>query len=83
MNSLSYLLTAISEVLHCRSSGERTLFILMLILTLILRYVTAAFYRSLTKMTNNNNDSVGPAFFILKNLILVISFGGLRSIYHL
>ena len=82
VNSPSYLLTAMSEVLHCRSSGERTLFVLMLVLTPILGYVTAAFYGSLTRVANSNNDSVGPAFFIPKNSVLVTSFGGLRSIYH-
>ena len=58
------------------------LFILILVLTLILGYVTAAFYRSLTRVTNNNNNSVGPAFFIPKNSVLVTSFGGLWSIYY-
>jgi hypothetical protein len=71
-----------SEVLHCRSSGERTLFVLILVLTPILGYVTAASYRSLIRVTNSNNDSVGPAFFIPKNSVLVTSFGGLWSIYY-
>lgn len=69
-------------MLYYRSSRERTLFILMLVLTLILGYITAAFYRNLIRVTNSNNDSVGPAFFIPKNLVLVTNFGGLRSIYH-
>jgi hypothetical protein len=42
-----------SEVLYYRSSGERTLFILMIVLTPILGYVTAASYRSLTRVANS------------------------------
>jgi hypothetical protein len=49
----------------------------MLVFTSILRYIIAAFYRSLTKVTNSNNNSVGPAFFIFKNSVLVTSFGEL------